>query len=105
MQTKTATNFYEVLIEYLRPKTRNAKEDKDSNYCYFFITEAENRTKAIIKAEKFISHYFKNENSGIKIDMLTYKYSDGEIIKIKSIKETTPEAFLKERIGDMFWIN
>ncbi len=97
--------IYEVLIEYLRPKTGNVKKDKNHHYCYFFITEAENKKKAIVKAEKFISNYFEDEDPGIKIDTLTYKYPDGEIIKIKNIKETTAKTFLKKRIGDMFWIN
>lgn len=105
MQTKIAKKFYEILIEYLRPKTGNAEEDKDSSYCHFFITEAENKKKAIIKTKKFVSHYFKNEDPGIKINTFAYKYSDGEIIKIKSIDETTTESFLKKRTGDMFWIN
>ena len=97
--------FYEVLIEYLRPEVGDVEKDKDFHYSYFFITEAENRMEAIKKTKKFASHYFKDEGPGTKIATFTYEYPDGEIIEVKYIKETTAEAFLKERIGDMFWIN
>ena len=77
------------------------------SYGHHYIVEADDQKEAVTKASGFISTYYLDGTKGsilVDHDNIAYKFSDGEIVELKEISETTPEEFLKNRIGQMFLI-
>ena len=91
--------YFEVLVQ--------CTSNGDLSYGHHYIVEADDQKEAVTKANGFISTYYVDEAKGtilVDHDNLAYKFSDGEIVELKEISETTPEEFLKNRIGQMFLI-
>jgi len=91
--------YFEVLIKCIR--------NDETSYEHYYIIKAEDYKDAIIKAGDFISTYFIDEEVGtllIDHDNVAYRFSDDETVEILSIKETTAEEFLENRIGKLFLI-
>lgn len=81
--------------------------DEKTSYEHYYIIEAENQAEAIRKTNAFISVYYVDEAKGTLLvdhDNIAYKFSDGETVELIKINETTPEKFLKSRIGRLFLI-
>ena len=80
---------------------------EETAYSHYYIVEAKNQVEAITKAKDFISDYFVDEDRGDLLadhDNIAYRFSDGEIVELIEINETTPEKFLKTRTGRLFLI-
>ena len=80
--------------------------DKNS-YMHYYIVEAESQKEAIRKANAFISVYYVDSAKGTLLvdhDNIAYKFSDGEVVELIEVNETTPEKFLKNRTGRLFLI-
>lgn len=91
--------YFEVLIKCAR--------DEETSYEHYYIVKAEDQNDAVKKTSKFISTYFINEEAGtllIDHDNVAYRFSDGEIVELIGIAETTPEKFLEDWVGEMFLI-
>ena len=91
--------YFEVLIK--------CAWDKELSYKYYYIVKSEDQDKAIKKVSKFISTYFINDTVGTLLvdhDNIAYEFSDGEIVELVSIQETTAEKFLEEQVSDLFLI-
>lgn len=81
--------------------------DEETSYNHYYIVKAEDQKEAIIKTSDFISTYYIDEAKGTLLvdhDNIAYKFSDGEIVELIGIKETTAEKFLEDCVGDMFLI-
>ena len=77
----------------------------ESSYTHYYIIEAENQEEATRKANAFISVYYVDSAKGTLLvdhDNIAYKFSDGEIVELIEVNETTPEEFLKNRTGRLF---
>jgi len=80
---------------------------KCDHYEHYHIIEAEDQVEAIRKANAFMSVYYVDEAKGALLvdhDNIAYRFSDGEIVELAEINETTPEKFLKTRTGRLFLI-
>jgi hypothetical protein len=92
--------YFEVLIKCIHGAA-------SAYYQHYYIVKAEDQKDAIIKASDFISTYYVNEDKGTLLvdhDDIAYRFSDGEIVELAEISETTPEEFLENRIGKLFLI-
>jgi hypothetical protein len=92
--------YFEILIKCMHGAA-------ETPYLHYYIVKAEDQKDAIIKASDFISTYYVNEDKGVLLvdhDDIAYRFSDGEIVELVEINETTPEEFLENRIGKLFLI-
>jgi hypothetical protein len=92
--------FFEVLVK--------CSVDDDTLYDHYYISEAENIEEVTKRASDFISTYYADDGKGTLLvdhDNIAYRFYDGELVEILQINETTPEEFLKNRTGKMFWIS
>ena len=91
--------YFEVLVQ--------CTSNGDLSYGHHYIVESEDLKEASRKASAFISAYYVDESKGtilVDHDNVAYKFSDGEIVELREINETTPEEFLKNRTGRLFLI-
>lgn len=91
--------FFEILIK--------CNADDNAFYDHYYISEAENVEEAIKMATEFMSTYYLDDDKGTLLvdhDNIAYKFSEGEVVELISIDETTPERFLKNRTGGIFLI-
>lgn len=92
--------YFEILIKCTHGAAKTP-------YLHYYIVKAEDQKDAIIKASDFISTYYINEDKGALLvdhDDIAYRFSDGEIVELAEINETTSEEFLENRIGKLFLI-
>lgn len=91
--------FFQVLI-------KNSYDD-EIFYDYNYILEAEDIKEATKRASDFISTFYIDGDKGILLvdhDNIAYKFSDGEVVELLEVNETTPEEFLKNKTGGIFLI-
>lgn len=89
--------FFEVLIK--------CKPSDDSSYDHYYISEVENVEEVTKRASDFMSTYYLDDEKGtLLVDQnnIAYRFSEGEVVELLSISETTPEEFLKNRTGGIF---
>jgi hypothetical protein len=90
--------FFEILIK--------CNHDEDTFYDHYYISEAENIEEVTKRASDFISNYYGDDKGTLLVDHdnIAYRFSEGEVVEILQINETTPEEFLRNRTGKMFLI-